>query len=250
MATYSLLPLLLATAIQPLPVEPPQPSPPPPPVIDASGRWNPAIGYVAAGQDEPGYRAWYLAVAGRPALVRSFNNYLVTYGVGGVVPTWQLLRTASDWQKCGAEPYSVPPAGLWPNIVQTLRFVREQVIPRLGPVEAISSYRDPLLNQCAKGAPTSAHLDFAAIDFVPLKPITREFMIQDLCEVHFARGSDYGVGLGFYAYMRFHVDSRKFRKWGAGDGPEAAACNAEPPAGSIAGPPLAMPPPATGTPSH
>ena len=46
-----------------------------------------------------------------------------TYGVGGVVPTWQLLRTATDWQKCGAQPFEVPPTSAWPNIVAALRYV-------------------------------------------------------------------------------------------------------------------------------
>ena len=27
------------------------------------------------------------------------------------------------------------------------------------------------------------------------------------------RGPDYGVGLGFYAFLRFHVDTTKFRRW-------------------------------------
>ena len=51
------------------------------------------------------------------AYVKAFNDYLVTYGVGGVVPTWQLLRTASQWQRCGAAPFEVPPTSEWPNIV-------------------------------------------------------------------------------------------------------------------------------------
>ena len=58
--------------------------------------FNPAADYVTPGQDEPGYRAWYAAAAWRPVYVRAFNQYLITYGVGGVAPTWQLLRTASD----------------------------------------------------------------------------------------------------------------------------------------------------------
>lgn len=204
------------------------PAKPPPAVINPYGQWQPNIGYVTIGQDEPGYRAWYLADPQRAAQVRALNTYFVTYDVGGVVPTWQLLRSASDWQKCGAQPFTMPPAGYWPNLVQTLRYVRDRVIPKLGPVEPVSAYRDPVLNQCAGGAPESAHRYFQAVDLVPLKPTTRAFLIKDLCDVHFGSGEGYGVGLGFYVGLRFHIDSRKFRKWGAGDGPEAAACNAEP----------------------
>ena len=48
---------------------------------------------------------------------------------------------------------------------------------------------------------------------VPLRPITREQLMRDLCGVHARRGPDYEVGLGFYAFLRFHVDTTKFRRW-------------------------------------
>ncbi len=190
--------------------------------------WSPTAPYVTIGQDEPGYRNWYLAAPWHPAGVSAFNAYLVTYGVGGVVPTWQLLRTASDWQKCGAAPFEIPPATQWPNIVQTLRFVRDRVIPVVGPVEPVSVYRNPHLNICAGGAMESAHRYVQAVDMVPLRPITRETLIRNLCTVHAQSGSHYGVGLGFYPWLRFHIDSRSFRNWGAAGLPEAAACRSAP----------------------
>jgi hypothetical protein len=193
--------------------------------------------YITAGQDEPGYRSWYLAAPWRAAQVKAFNDYLTTWEVAGIAPTWQLLRTASDWQKCGAEPFEVPPTELWPNVVQTLRYIRDQVIPAIGPVEPVSAYRNDALNQCAHGAAESAHRYFAAVDLVPLTPMTREALIHDLCSLHADSGERYGVGLGFYAYLRFHIDSRKFRKWGHGSGPEAAPCMAEPVASIAATPP-------------
>jgi hypothetical protein len=188
-----------------------------PPVWVPGMPWEPLAPYITAGQDEPGYRNWYLASPANPAAVKSFNDYLVTYGVGGVVPTWQLLRTASDWQKCGAPPFEVPPPQDWPNVVQTLRYIREQVVPAIGPVEPVSVYRDDLLNQCAGGAQESAHRFMQAVDLVPLHPITRDELIQQLCAVHARTGEPYGVGLGFYVGLRFHVDSRKFRTWGIND---------------------------------
>ena len=48
---------------------------------------------------------------------------------------------------------------------------------------------------------------------VPLKPITRAALIKSLCDEHTKYGGPYGAGLGFYAYLRFHVDSMKFRRW-------------------------------------
>jgi hypothetical protein len=180
--------------------------------------WQPATSYVTAGQDEPGYRNWYIASPSHKIGVTNFNNYLMTYRVSNIVPTWQLLRTASSWQRCGAQPFEVPPAEEWPNIVQTLRYINDYVVPAIGPVEAVSAYRNPSLNSCAGGAPESAHKHYSAIDMVPLRPMTREQLMATLCTAHARRGPDYGVGLGFYAFMRFHVDTTKFRRWGADSG--------------------------------
>jgi hypothetical protein len=175
--------------------------------------WNPAADYITPGQDEPGYRSWYLAAPSRAAQVKAFNDYLATYGVAGIVPTWQLFRTATSWQKCGGQPFEIPPTSEWPNIVQTLRYVNDYVIPTVGPVEPVSGYRNPMLNACAGGAPGSAHKHYSAIDLVPLRQTTREQLMRALCAVHSRRGPDYHVGLGFYAFLRFHVDTTKFRRW-------------------------------------
>jgi hypothetical protein len=185
--------------------------------------WDPGAAYITAGQDEPGYRSWYLALPARAAQVKAFNDYLMGAEVGGIVPTWQLFRTATSWKDCGAQPFEIPPTEEWPNIVQTLRYIRDYVIPALGPVEPVSVYRNPSLNVCAGGAPESAHKLYSAIDMVPLKPITREAMMRTLCVGHSAHGEPYHAGLGFYAYMRFHVDSTKYRRWNM-DPAVAAEC--------------------------
>ena len=211
-----------------------QPQFAPPQVAPA---WQPTARYVTAGQDEPGYRSWYMAVPSRAVAVGHFNTYLKTYGVANVVPTWQLLRTATYWHRCGAQPFEVAPLSEWPNIVQTLRYVRDRVIPTIGPVEPVSAYRNPALNQCAGGASESAHRFNQAIDMVPLRPITREALMRQLCAVHKRQGEPYGVGLGFYAYHRFHIDTRKFRNWGFGQTPEAEQCRRD-------ARPAAPPPPA------
>ena len=175
--------------------------------------WNPAAEYITAGQDELGYRSWYMAVPSRAMQVKAFNEYLSTYEVGGIVPTWQLFRTATSWQRCAGQPFEIPPTSEWPHIVQTLRYVRDYVIPAVGPVEPVSAYRNPMLNVCAGGAPESAHKHYSAIDLVPLRATTRERLMQTLCGIHGRRGLAYEVGLGFYAFLRFHVDTSKYRRW-------------------------------------
>lgn len=177
-------------------------------------QWNPAAPYVTAGQDEPGYRAWVAQATWRPVYVKAFHDYLTTYGVGGVAPTWQLLRTATDWQKCGADPFEVPPPNSWPNIVAALRYVGTYVTPRIGPVEVVSVYRNPRLNACAGGAQESAHKLMGAVDMVPLRPITREALMTRLCQIHQDSGTQFWVGLGLYKGIRFHIDAKKYREWG------------------------------------
>jgi hypothetical protein len=185
--------------------------------------WNPAADYISAGQDEPGYRSWYLAAPWRAAQVKSFNDFLVANQVAGILPTWQLLRTATSWQECGGQPFEVPPSDQWSHMVQTLRYVHDYVVQAVGPVEAVSVYRNPTLNQCAGGAPESAHKEDSAIDMVPLRPTTREALMRTLCGIHSEHGSAYNAGLGFYAYLRFHVDSIKYRRWNM-DPAVAAEC--------------------------
>ena len=184
------------------------------PAIAQAPAFNPAADYITAGQDEPGFRAWQAANPYRPLYVKAFDTYLTTYGAGGVVPTWQLLRTATDWSKCGAQPFEVPPTQAWPNIVAALRYVRGYVIPKLGPVEAVSVYRNPALNACAGGAPESTHKMMGAVDMVPLNPITREALMTRLCGIHEESGERFLIGLGLYKGLRFHIDAKKFREWG------------------------------------
>jgi hypothetical protein len=221
----SLLLALIAAqaAVQPVPTSPlAQPGVPVAPMV-MPNLWNPAAAYISAGQDEPGYRSWYLAAPWRAAQVKSFNDFLLTNQVAGVFPTWQLLRTATSWLECGGQPFEVPPPVEWPHMVQTLRYVHDYVIPAVGPVEAVSVYRNPTLNQCAGGAPESAHKLDSAIDMVPLRPIDRVSLMRTLCAAHSEHGAAYNAGLGFYAFLRFHVDSAKYRRWNM-DPAVAAEC--------------------------
>jgi len=217
----ALLAALFATVAAAQP-EPPQPATAPP-VVTPAAPWDPVGTYITAGQDEPGYRSWYLAAPSRGAQVKAFNDYLIGAQVGGIVPTWQLLRTATAWKECGGQPFEVPPSDQWPHMVQTLRYIRDYVIPAVGPVEPVSVYRNPSLNICAGGAPESAHMLYSAVDLVPLKPIDRITLMRTLCGAHSAHGEPYGAGLGFYAYLRFHIDSTKYRRWNM-DPAVAAEC--------------------------
>ena len=195
------------------------------------------------GQGEAEYRAWLASGPAVRASVLSFESWQQAAGVDGVLPTWQVVRTASMWRECGGPPFEVAPPHHWPDMVRTLRFIRDHVKPALGPVEAVSGYRNPELNLCARGSPTSAHRDFYALDLVPVQPLDRRELFGRLCAIHARHGAGYGVGLGFYAYQRFHIDTRSFRRWGsAGPLGNESPCAVIERGGDPLAPPLPPPP--------
>ncbi|MDQ3482936.1 MAG: peptidase M15 [Pseudomonadota bacterium] len=157
--------------------------------------------------------------------MRSFRDFLADKSVQNVVPLWQLVRTSSSWRQCSAGRFEVAPAGQWQNIVQTLAFVKNEVQPAIGEVEALSGFRNSELNGCSNGKPRSAHRMFFAMDLVPAGEIDRGDLVARLCTAHAQRGPQYSTGLGFYSGSRFHVDSSGFRKWGSDGRGATSPCN-------------------------
>jgi hypothetical protein len=180
---------------------------------------------IAPGQSKADYLAWLAQSPANRENVRSFRDFLAEKRVQDVVPVWQLVRTSSSWRQCSADRFEVAPARQWENIVETLAFVKNEVQPAIGEVEALSGFRNEELNGCSNGKPRSAHRMFFAMDLVPAGEIERADMIARLCTAHAQRGSEYDAGLGFYSGSRFHVDSSGFRKWGADGRGATSPCN-------------------------
>lgn len=169
----------------------------------------------AEGQGHADYLAWLAKSPAARAQVIGFRTYLGMKDVEDVVPTWQLVRTASMWRECNGPRFEVAPFTEWNHIASTLRFIENHVEPVIGKVEALSGYRNAELNQCSGGARESAHRHFFALDLTPLRSLARDGMIRSICKIHEWRGRGYDIGLGFYSGMRFHVDSKGFRRWGS-----------------------------------
>jgi len=179
----------------------------------------------ADGQSEADYHAWLAREPAARAQVIGFKTFLANDGLEDVLPTWQLVRTASMWRDCGGPRFEVAPFAEWQNIESTLRFVKAHIVPVIGQVEAASGYRNADLNQCSGGARESAHRRFYALDLVPRGDLARAGMIRSLCAIHTFRGRGYDIGLGFYSGLRFHVDSKGFRKWGPDGKGATSPCN-------------------------
>lgn len=186
---------------------------------------SPSIASLPEGQTKADYLAWLAKDPGARAQVLSFKSFLEAADVEQVVPTWQLVRTASMWRECNGPRFEVAPFGEWQHIAGTLKFVKNHVRPVIGDVEAVSGFRNEGLNSCSGGAKASAHRHFFALDLVPASEISRSSMIRSICRIHDFRGQEYGVGLGFYSGNRFHVDSKGFRRWGANGKGATSPCN-------------------------
>lgn len=162
------------------------------------------------------FDSWLDKVPSRRADVRDFAAFLAQQGVADVLPTQEILRNDSSWSECHMDgPYSLAQRAYWPHIVNTLRYIRDEIIPAIGPVEVESGYRDSALNNCSGGAAHSAHAQFYALDLEPVRNISRSALIAQVCAIHARTGAADHIGLGFYDHTRFHIDSRSFRRWGS-----------------------------------
>jgi uncharacterized protein YcbK (DUF882 family) len=154
--------------------------------------------------------------------VNRYNNYLVRHDAHRAAPMFELLRSARDWERCGREPYAVPPTELWENLLPTLKVLQKLRDTKiLDDLEVTSVYRDPDLNACANGSAGSKHVHNAALDFRigsenpeigDLEQIAEAK--HKLCIFWQANGERLNLGLGLYASGQIHIDTQGFRTWG------------------------------------
>ena len=162
------------------------------------------------------FNSWVDEAPSRRADVQAFETFLGKEGVAGVLPTWEILLNDTSWSECHAgAPFSIADRAYWPHIVNTLRYIHDEVVPTIGPVQVASGYRDVGLNRCSGGAAHSAHAQFYALDLTPVRSMDRSALIERVCANHARYGAAYHIGLGFYDHERFHIDSRSFRRWGS-----------------------------------
>jgi hypothetical protein len=140
--------------------------------------------------------------------------YLAEKRLADIFPLEQLLRSDVRWRSCKAEPFTVPPKQYWLHIGRTLLIIKKEIVPLVGPVEALSVFRAPGINRCIRGAKQSFHLKFHAIDMKTKVPINREKMLSKLCGLYRHKGKSLNLGLGIYTAQRFHIDAAGYRTWG------------------------------------
>ena len=98
-------------------------------------------------------------------------------------------------------------------MLDTLVFLKYELIPHIGDVRVLSGFRTPHYNRLAGGAGRSRHLTFSALDLRPIADIDRTRLHRILQNRWHTLGEDYNLGLGLYSKQRFHIDTGGHRQW-------------------------------------
>jgi len=194
--------------------------------------WSVAVMLAAAcapsaspAREADAFEAWQAADPAIAADVRAFGVFLADERVADILPMADLLRSDRDLASdaCPIAAYVMPPRETWPQLVSTLKLVRDVVVPAVGPVRVVSGYRPEDFNTCIRGAARSAHLTFGALDLVPVSSISPDELYGALCATWAREPSTTNMGLGTYFDRaqpernregRFHVDTTGRRTWG------------------------------------
>jgi hypothetical protein len=155
--------------------------------------------------------------------INQFENYLRQQGVTDIPPFQQLLSTATEWRRCGAQ-YAVPPLmpsrpGLteeeryihWRTAAQTLKLYTE--LRNKGVIDKdatiVSAYRPSGMATCVNSTKSSPHSTAFAIDVAGSKTTS-----DALCRFYKSEGRARKLGLSKYNSGRIHLDVTKHRTWG------------------------------------
>ena len=126
----------------------------------------------------------------------SFNHYLVTYGVGGIVrPAAACARHVREPAAPSRSRSRRPSNGRTSSRRCAMCALCD---PRCRPVEPVR-LSQPAFDVCAGGAPESAHKHYSLIDLVPLRPTTAR-SDADIVLVHGRRGPDSDSASVLYAF--------------------------------------------------
>lgn len=103
----------------------------------------------------------------------------------------------------GSRPVAVPPSGLWPNIVPTLR-VYELLRASMGVPLALRGYRPPDYNRAVGGASQSVHMWYGALDVYA--PVDHRTTLAETAASIYLAAKD-GVWRGAARAMREDIEA-------------------------------------------
>jgi hypothetical protein len=189
---------------------------------------NAAVEIYSMRQEKPiethqSFVAWLNRNPNKFKLANEYLAYLNSQGVGNVVPMRSLMLGCAINPNRDDLIYDVPPRETWKNIVPTLQFLRDYVVPNIGTIRLYHGYRNPRANQ-ACGSTSDAHPNNTAIDIVPMKMDNPAQIERKMCKVFRQYGKQYNIGMGFYGTGLLHIDSWKTRSWGGDRSAATSPC--------------------------
>ena len=158
------------------------------------------------------FRGWVLMNRKEKEIQEGYQ-YFLDNGVKEGIPLHLILLQGTDWRLSNTTVFNLPDKKNWGNMVRTLLFIQEHIMPKTGLLIPVSGDRSKEYNQHAGGAPRSSHLDFCALDLVPIRNISRTELHKILMSVYNKVGRKNNMGLGLYSGVRFHIDTCGYRSW-------------------------------------
>ncbi|MGR5063775.1 D-Ala-D-Ala carboxypeptidase family metallohydrolase [Photobacterium sp. DNB22_13_2] len=158
------------------------------------------------------FRGWVL-MNGMQKRIQKGYEYFLDKGVKEGIPLHLVLLQGTDWRLSNTTIFNLPDEKTWKNMARTLTFIQEHVMPKTGLLIPVSGDRSKEYNQHAGGAPRSSHLDFCALDLVPIRNISRTELHKILKSIYNSVGKENKMGLGLYSGVRFHIDTCGYRQW-------------------------------------
>lgn len=144
---------------------------------------------------------------------RQIINEFERAGVTHELPLYLVLLQGTNWRLNGKSAFTIPKKESWPNMINTLIFIEQHLMPELGLLVPVSGDRTVEYNIISGGAKRSRHLQFCALDLVPVKKYSRQELHKKLKAIHRKYGPKFNIGLGLYSGVRFHIDSCGYRSW-------------------------------------
>ncbi|MGF1683917.1 D-Ala-D-Ala carboxypeptidase family metallohydrolase [Photobacterium minamisatsumaniensis] len=158
------------------------------------------------------FRGWVLMNHNEDIIAEAYN-YFIEQGVKETMPLHLVLLQGTDWRVSNTTIFNLPKRTNWDNMIRTLLFIQKHVSPKTGLLIPVSGDRSKEYNIHAGGAPRSSHLDFCALDLVPIDNISRPELHKILQEIYRTVGKKNKMGLGLYSGVRFHIDTCGHRQW-------------------------------------
>lgn len=174
------------------------------------------------------FMAW--KVKQDPKVLQAYRQHVASY-MRHPPSEFELMTNQNDMPtECEWTRFAVPPQKYWQNIIPSLQLVEKlQLNGFFQRYEVTSSFRNPDMNSCVRGASRSKHLYNYAVDFqvqdADLKqPEQRAKLQKSLCEFWKKEGKRYKMGLGIYQDNRFHIDLQGYRTWGSDYSQKTSPC--------------------------